>query len=130
MYPIPSPCPVCGGEMIVTKLHCPECDTSIEGRFSASTFAQLTPGQMEFVELFVRQEGKLTHMEKDLGLSYPTIRKRLYEVIRAMGYEPGEEEEIPSLSEEKRRQVLDELNAGDISYEEALKILNQGEEAA
>ncbi len=130
MYPIPSPCPVCGGEMIVTKVHCRECDTSIEGRFSARTFAQLTPGQMEFVELFVRQEGKLTHMEKDLGLSYPTIRKRLHEVIRAMGYEPGVEEEAPSLSEEKRRQVLDELNAGDISYEEALKILNQGEEAA
>ncbi|OQY30480.1 MAG: hypothetical protein B6243_10430 [Anaerolineaceae bacterium 4572_5.2] len=129
MYPIPSPCPVCGGEMVVTKVHCRECDTSIEGHFSARTFAQLTPEQMEFVELFIRSEGKIKHMESAMGLSYPTIRKRLHEIIRAMGYEPGIEEETPSLSEEKRREVLDKLNAGEITYEEALKILNQGEES-
>ena len=127
MYPIPSQCPVCGGEMLVTKVHCRECGTTLEGRFSARTFAQLTPEQMEFAELFIRLEGKITHMEKELGLSYPTIRKRLHEVIRAMGYEPGEEdEETPALSEEKRRKVLDDLGAGDISYEDALKILNEG----
>lgn len=130
MYPIPSQCPVCGGEMIVTKVHCRECDTSLEGRFSARTFAQFTPEQMAFVELFIRKEGKLTHMEKDLGLSYPTIRKQLHEIIRAMGYEPGEVKEDSALSEEDRRKVLDDLNAGEISYEEAMRILNEGEEAS
>ena len=128
MYPIPSQCPVCGGEMIVTKVHCRECDTTLEGRFSARTFGQLTPEQMEFVELFVRLEGKITHMEKELGLSYPTIRKRLHEVIRAMGYEPGEDEEIPILSEAERREILDDLDAGEISYDEALRLLNPNQE--
>lgn len=128
MHTIPSQCPICGGEMIVTKIYCQDCDTSIEGRFSARTFAQLTLEQMEFVELFIRLEGKITHMEKELGLSYPTIRKRLHEVIRAMGYEPGEAEESPTLSEEKRRDILNELDAGEISYEDAIRILNEGGE--
>lgn len=125
MYPIPSQCPVCDGGMTVTKVHCRECDSTLEGRFSARTFGQLTPEQMEFVELFVRLEGKITHMEKDLGLSYPTIRKRLHEVIRAMGYEPGDEEGEPTLSEEERRQILDDLDAGEISYEAALELLKE-----
>lgn len=128
MHTIPSQCPVCGGEMIVTKIHCQDCDTSMEGRFSVRTFAQLSPEQMEFVELFIRLEGKITHMEKELGFSYPTIRKRLHEVIRAMGYEPGGVEDVSSLSEEKRRSVLDDLDAGTISYEDAIRILNEGGE--
>ena len=129
MHTIPSQCPICGGEMIITKVYCHECDTSIEGRFSARTFAQLTSEQVDFIVLFVRLEGKITHMEKELGLSYPTIRKRLHEVIRAMGYEPGEIEEPSTLSEEKRRKILDDLNAGKISYEDAMRVLEEGGEA-
>jgi hypothetical protein len=86
----------------------------------------LTPEQWQFVETFVRYEGKIKHMEDELNLSYPTIRRRLHEVIRAMGYEPGEEEEV-ELSEEARRQILEDLDAGKISYEEALRLLEEPE---
>jgi hypothetical protein len=82
---------------------------------------------MDFVETFVRLEGKITHMEKELGLSYPTIRNRLHEVIRALGYEPGGEEEGTTLSEEEREKILNDLDEGKITYEEAIRLIEEGE---
>lgn len=126
MHPLPSQCPICGGEVVVTRINCRECNTTIDGRFSSRTFSQLTEKQMSFVETFVRLEGKITHMEKELGYSYPTIRKLLHDVIRALGYEPGGDE-ISELSEEKRQKILTDLDEGTISYEEAMKQLNDKE---
>ena len=127
MYALPSQCPICGGEVVVTQISCRDCDTTIDGRFSSRTFSQLTPEQMDFVETFVRLEGKITHMEKELGYSYPTIRKLLHDVIRALGYEPGGEEEISELSEEERQSILENLESGKINYEDAMKQLKDKE---
>ncbi len=127
MQALPSQCPICGGEIIVTRIHCRECDVTIDGRFSSRTFSKLTPEQMDFVETFVRLEGKITHMEKELGLSYPTIRNRLHEVIRALGYEPGGEEEGAALSAEEREKILNDLDEGKITYEEAIRLIEEGE---
>jgi hypothetical protein len=82
---------------------------------------------MDFVETFVRLEGKITHMEKELGYSYPTIRKLLHDVIRALGYEPGGDEDLTSLSEDERQKILNDLDAGKISYDDAMKQLQQEE---
>src|SRR5512135_3159338 len=122
-----SKCPVCGGELSVTRLHCDTCDTAIEGRFANNVFAGLTTEQLDFIETFVRCEGKITRMEDEMALSYPTIRNRLQEVIRALGYEPDKEEPAPEVSNEKRLSVLEELDSGKISAEEAMRLLN-GEE--
>jgi hypothetical protein len=111
----------------VTRINCRECSTTIDGRFSSRTFSQLTPEQMDFVETFVRLEGKITHMEKELGSSYPTIRNRLHEVIRALGYEPGGRDET-ALSEEQRQQILSDLDEGKISYDKAIELLEGGGE--
>ena len=73
MNTLPTKCPLCGGEVTVTRIYCRECDTTIEGRFSGGPFSQLSAEQLAFVELFVRCEGKITRMEDELGLSYPTI---------------------------------------------------------
>jgi hypothetical protein len=83
---------------------------------------------MDFVETFVRLEGKITHMEKELGYSYPTIRKLLHDVIRALGYEPGGEEPFAALSEEERQKILNDLDEGKISYEDAIKQLKEEED--
>ncbi|MGB2962740.1 MAG: DUF2089 domain-containing protein [Anaerolineales bacterium] len=127
MHALPSQCPICGGEVVVTRINCRDCSTTIEGSFSSRTFSQLTPEQMDFVETFVRLEGKITHMEKELGYSYPTIRKLLHDVIRALGYEPGGEEELADLSEEERGSILNDLDAGKISYEDAINKLKEEE---
>lgn len=115
-------CPVCQNDLVITRLHCPSCDTVLEGRFTAGTFAHLSAEQNTFIVTFVRCEGKITRMEEELGLSYPTIRNRLHEVIRAMGYEPGKDE-ILVVDEAKRRTVLDDLDAGKITAEDAMRIL-------
>jgi len=121
-----SQCPVCQGEMIVTRLYCPTCDTTIEGRFASTHFPGLTEEQLDFVETFVRCEGKITRMEDELSLSYPTIRNRLHEVIRAMGYEPGKDETI-EITDDQRRGILEKLDTGKISAEDAMRLLH-GEE--
>jgi hypothetical protein len=128
MKPSMSKCPVCGNELTVIRLHCDSCDTSIEGRFANSVLPGLNEEQLDFVETFIRCEGKITRMEDELNLSYPTIRNRLHEVIRAMGYEPGKDEEEPEISDEKRRSILEELDAGKISADEAMRLLHGEEE--
>jgi hypothetical protein len=66
-------------------------------------------------------------MEVDMELSYPTIRNRLHEVIRALGYEPGEDDEFAGLSDEERKRILDDLDTGKINYEEALRLIQEKE---
>ena len=129
MNQLPSTCPICGGEINVTRIHCRECDTTIEGRFriSGGPFSQLTSEQLTFVETFVRSEGRINRVEGELGLSYPTIRNRLHEVIRAMGFEPGGVE-APGLSDVKRTQILEELDQGRFTAEEAMRLLQEKEE--
>lgn len=127
MHPAPTRCPVCQSELTVARLHCPSCDTSIEGRFTSGPFAHLTAEQLDFIVTFVRCEGKINRMEQELDLSYPTIRNRLHEVIRALGFEPGKDETL-EISPEKRGSVLEDLEAGKISADEAMRLLS-GEEA-
>jgi hypothetical protein len=126
MKPSLNKCPVCGDNLLVARYHCDTCDTVIEGRFENSAFPGLTAEQIEFVKTFVRCEGKINRMEGELNLSYPTIRNRLHETIRAMGYEPGKDESV-EVSEEKRHSVLEDLDAGKISAEDAMRML-RGEE--
>ena len=130
MNPLLSKCPVCGSQLEVSELHCNTCDTTISGHFSAASgpFAQLTPEQVQFVLTFVRCQGRFNRMEDELNLSYPTIRNRLFEVIRALGYEPGKEEAQPKMSVEERKQILDDLDQGKITPDQARRML-QGQSA-
>ena len=123
MHPALTRCPVCHNEMTVTRLHCASCDTLVEGHFTAGHFANLTSEQLDFILTFVRVEGKLNRMEPELGLSYPTIRNRLHEIIRALGYQPGAADEPEGLTEEERQRILEDLDKGSISAEEAMRII-------
>lgn len=121
MYPVVGRCPMCGDTMAVTRLHCRSCDTALEGQFSLGRFYQLSPDQLAFVETFIRCEGKLTRLQQDLGISYPTARARLTAVIRALGYEvQGRAEPV---SVEERKAILEQLAGGEISSEEAVELL-------
>jgi hypothetical protein len=125
MYTTPSACPVCGEKLAVTRLNCPNCDTSVEGRFQFSRLEQLNNDHRAFVELFVRCEGKLNWVAQELKLSYPTVRARLDDVIRAMGYEvmeapPAEEKQRAA---EQRQAILDGLAAGKLTSAEAIRQL-------
>lgn len=126
MNALPTKCPLCGGNLAVTRIYCRDCDTTIEGRFGGGPFSELTTEQLAFIQTFVRCEGRINRMEDELELSYPTIRNRLHEVIRAMGYEPGGDE-VQEALEEKRQRVLDDLDQGRIGAEEAMRLLQESE---
>ena len=113
-------CPVCGGFMEATRLQCLRCDTAIEGHFGLGRFHQLTPEQLSFAETFIRCAGKINRVEQELGISYPTVRGRLEDLIRALGYETREE---TIRSDEQRREILERLAAGEIDSDEAIRLL-------
>ena len=120
MYPVPTECPVCHDDLLVTRLACRNCGTALEGRFTMGRLLQLTPEQLHFVETFLRSEGKLNRVQEELGLSYPTVRSRLEEVICALGYEVGGEREA---TDERRQEILERLARKEISSEEAFRLL-------
>jgi hypothetical protein len=125
VYPMPGHCPVCGETLGVKRLQCPQCGTAIEGNFTMGRLSRLNAEQLHFVETFVRCEGTIKRMEKELGISYPTVRARLNEVIRVMGFEVVSDyaAESDGLSEAERREILDKLERGEITSEEALAVL-------
>jgi hypothetical protein len=113
-------CPVCGGEMTITHLHCPVDDVEVSGHFNTGSnpFSALTPEQLQFVVTFVRCEGRYNRMEEEMKLSYPTLRSRFNEILGALGFEPGKEDIVkPGIDE--RRKILEDLDTGKISAEEA-----------
>ena len=124
MNPILGQCPICHNSLEVTRLYCRNCDTTIEGHFEQGTLNQLSADQLSFVITFVRNEGKINRVGEDLRISYPTVRSRLHDVIRALGYEIGEEEEPTTISDEERRSILEALSQGELTSEEALRRLS------
>ncbi len=124
MHPVPNHCPVCNSALEITKVYCRNCDTTLEGHFQyGNPLQQLTQEQLAFMVTFVRNEGKINRVGEELSMSYPTVRSRLHDLIRALGFEIGEEEE-PGLPEEERRAILEALSKGTLSSDEALKRLS------
>lgn len=128
-----STCPVCDHELAVTRLHCSECGTTLEGTFSVGRFGRLNRDQLSLLESFLRSRGNLREMERELSLSYPTIRGRVEALVKALGLggaapdqEPldgsesasaGATDSAPTAS--NRRHVLERLSRHEISAEEA-----------
>ncbi len=125
MHKVISTCPVCSSELTVTRLFCYNCNTTIEGQFltESNPFAALNKEQLQFLLTFVRCEGRFNRMEDEMRMSYPTLRSRLNEIIRALGFEPGKEEPVIRLTQDDRRQILEDLDTGQISWAEAQRRL-------
>jgi hypothetical protein len=122
MNPVIGQCPICHQSLHVTRLTCRHCDTSIEGHFSLGRLYQLSQEQLQFIETFVRCEGKITRVEQEIGMSYPAVRSRLTEVIRALGYEVGDSSD-KGVSPEERQDILGRISRGEISAEEGIELL-------
>ncbi len=116
-------CPVCGENTEITTIYCNDCGTKIEGHFDLCRFCRLTEEQKSFIETFIKCRGNIKEVEKELGISYPTVKNRLDDAANALGYEnpqgTAQEEEILS----RRMEILDELENGKLSVEDALNLL-------
>jgi len=83
-------CPVCAGELAISRLHCRTCGTTLEGEFGVGRFGKLSREQMALLESFLRSRGNLKEMERALGISYPTVRARVEALVQALGLADGE----------------------------------------
>jgi hypothetical protein len=111
-------CPVCDSPLAVAELQCRECGTTMRGEFAPSRcpFCALPEEQLRFLELFLRCRGNMRDVERTLGLSYPTVRARLDALLTRLGYTAV----APADAAEQRREILDALNAGNLSADEAI----------
>ena len=122
-------CPGCESDLEVTQLSCPECDIVISGNFTLTRFCRLSPENLQFAELFLRLRGNIKDMERELGVSYPTVRGRLNEVIRQLGFETVEEpEEDTEAAREERRTILSRLEQGQVDVSAAVELLRKGKQ--
>lgn len=118
-------CPVCNSGLDVTRLHCPHCNTGIDGKFAVCKFCQLPADQKAFAEVFIKCRGNIKEVEKERGISYPTVRSRLETVIESLGYRAQPVPKDDPATKERRKEILEELNEGKISSEEAIALLRK-----
>jgi hypothetical protein len=123
-----SRCPVCSGAVHVTEIACGECGTKVQSAFETCRFCRLSLEQLEFVELFLRNRGNLTSVGDDLDISYPTVTRRLDAVLAALhpsAPAPAAPVDEPEAGrrDEDRRLILEMLDRGEISADEATRQL-------
>ncbi|MDD2890090.1 MAG: DUF2089 family protein [bacterium] len=118
-------CPFCRGEIFVKEFECKSCKTKIVGEFQRDKFSNLSPELLKFAEVFLLNEGNIKGVEETLGCSYPKVKGMLKELVQALGYEYKEkkEEETGAIRKNKRKEVLDMLETGEITVEEAKDLL-------
>lgn len=118
-------CPVCGDELAVSRLQCGTCETAIEGRFRLGRFQRLSVDQLAFLEVFVKNRGIIKDVEAELGISYPTVRARLDDALRAMGFATGDDaprpRQVQAQAREERRRILEDLREQRITADEAAR---------
>ena len=116
-----SKCPGCAGALRVSQVSCPDCGLVISGDFSGSRLGLLSPEQQQFAEVFLAARGNITEVEKVLGVSYPTVRKRLDDVVAALGREA-----IEAVGETVRRNnILSQIESGEIPAKEGIRLLRE-----
>jgi hypothetical protein len=126
-----STCPVCAGELAVTRLHCSTCGTTLEGDFSVGRFGRLSREQLTILESFLRSRGNLRDMERELSISYPTVRSRVEALVRALGFGPRDgdpaapEADVDDEPDAKlgRQEILERLARHEIGADEAADMI-------
>jgi hypothetical protein len=128
-YPVISECPVCHHDLVVERLECENCGTGIDGKFALSKFNYLDMDKLYFIEVFVKNRGNIKAIEKEMDLSYPTIKKMLDDVISDLGYSPDATVEDTPAEEQKpkfsRVEIISKITSGELSVEEATALLKK-----
>ena len=133
-----STCPVCSNELAITRLHCGSCGTTLEGEFSVGRFGRIDREQTALLESFLRSRGNLREMERELGISYPTVRGRVEALVRALGFGPRTDAEsepeaddptVRIVAPSSRADILERLARHEITAEDAaaaIRVLGKG----
>lgn len=114
-------CPITNEPLIVKKLYSKAADITIEGNFALSKFNLLKDEHLFFIELFIKNRGNIKMIEKELNISYPSVKKLLDETIESLGYDVSENTQVM----DDVSSILKEVESKTLSIEEALLILNR-----
>ncbi len=114
-------CPVCGDRLRITELMCPSCRTKVVGELPTCEFCNLQPELLSFLRAFLRARGNIKEVEKELNISYPTVRRRLDQLLTQLGLEAPR-----TLSSEEKVEILERLERGEIKVDEAIRLLGEG----
>lgn len=104
---------------MASSLTCKKCETEIKGEFELSIFDYLSKEQQQFVMVFIKNAGSIKAIEKELNISYPTVKKYLQDVQLAMGFTVEEPKEL------SREDVKRMLRDGEINFDEADELLKK-----
>ena len=115
-------CPICHGTLTVTELSCAACETKLNGEFRLSKFDYLTREQQEFALIFLKDGGNIKLIEKDLNISYPTVKKLLSEVVAALGFANGGVSGVEKLTKEE---IYNKIKSKELTIEQAEKLLTE-----
>jgi hypothetical protein len=121
----PEKCPACSGELEITQMKCSRCGTELSGRYAVGRLVNLSEPYASVLELFLRLRGNVKAMERQLGLSYPTIRARLEEAFDAAGLVRGAQVGGPETQKQQQTAILRQLQEGVIPASEAIEKLRQ-----
>ena len=122
-FKVPLQCPVCQQDMTIEKVTCHHCHTSIEGHYHVSKINYLPAETQYFIEIFLKNRGNIKAVEKELNVSYPTVKKYLDDPILRLGYQLDVEFELDTTKDEEDPITL--LKQGKITAEEATKRLKK-----
>jgi hypothetical protein len=114
-------CPICSSELEVSKLTCNTCETTIDGHFVLCKFCKLTKDQKAFIDIFIKCRGNIKEVEKELGISYPTVKNKLEDAANALGHKS----DIDLSQNTNRKDILDKLNSGEIGVEQAIELMKK-----
>ena len=113
-------CPICHDKLVVKTLRCNHCDTEITGDFVLNPFDYLSKDQLDFALVFIKNQGNIKAIEKDLGISYPTVKKNIDDLCISLNMKEDNDSNNDLREEIKRR-----LKRGEISFEDAERILGE-----
>ena len=117
----PGQCPVCGGDMVIKELECPTCQVTVRGSFETCPFCILTAEQLELIKIFLKSRGNIKEVERELGISYPTVRGRLDDIVRTLGFTPPQ----PEVTRGMKDELLAKLESGEIDADEFVRKLDE-----
>ncbi len=115
---IPNKCPSCGGKVLVTELGCGDCHTTIKGNFELPAFALLSREDENFLRVFLSARGNIKEVERQLNISYPTVRGRLEALLNRLGLGSLQAE-----AKKRRLEIVSRLERGEITAQEAVGLL-------
>lgn len=113
-------CPVCKQKLKIREYHCEHCNVSFKGDFESSWLAAFSTAQLEFIKLFLLVQGNLKELQQQLGISYPTAKNRLAEIVSVITRDKPDKHQV--------HDILADLEEGFINVDEAIAMINQRRE--